>query len=84
MGLWHINTLDFGNVQHLKGSAAGITVLGLLLDGRFLPSRTGSCSASAACVVGFCGHDITPSFNTRLISPFLHTKAQAVARLELP
>ena len=22
--------------------------------------------------------------NTRLISPFLHTKAQAVARLELP
>ena len=39
MGLRHGNTLDFGNVQPLKFSAAGITVFGFVLDFRlFLPA----------------------------------------------
>ena len=38
MGFWHIDTLDFGNVQHFKFSAAGITPV--------VRIHTGACSRS--------------------------------------
>ena len=63
MGLGHFDTLDFGNIQHFKFSAAGIAVFGLVLYSGFLSSRTGSCTALTAYVVGFRGHSIPPSFN---------------------
>ena len=73
VGLWHFNTLDFGNIQHFKFSAAGIPVFGLVLDCGFLPSRTGSCTAAPACVIRFCGHPSSPPLITLLILPFSHT-----------
>jgi hypothetical protein len=66
VGLGHFNTLDFGIIQNLKRSATGIAVFGLVLYSGFFPSRTGSCAALTAYVVGFRGHSIPPSFN----SPF--------------
>ena len=62
MGLWHIDTLDFGNIQHRKSASARIAVLGFLPDSGFLPSRTGSRAAAPACVIGFCRHFFTSSF----------------------
>lgn len=73
MGLGHFNTLDFGNIQNLKRSAAGIAVFGLVLHSGFFSSRTGSCTALTAYVVGFRGHLLPPSLITLLISPFSHT-----------
>lgn len=60
MGLWHIDTLDFRNIQHFQSAPARIAVLGFLLDSRLFSSRTGSCAAAPACVVGFCRHFLTP------------------------
>ena len=60
MGLWHIDTLDFGNVQHFQSASARIAVLGFLLDGRLFSSRTGSRAPAPACVIGFCRHFLTP------------------------
>ena len=60
MGLWHIDTLDFGNVQHFQSAPARIAVLGFLLDRRLFSSRTGSRTAAPACVIRFCGHFLTP------------------------
>ena len=60
MGLWHIDTLDFGNIQHFQSAPARIAVLGFLPDSGFLPSRTGSRAAAPACVIGFCRHFLTP------------------------
>ena len=88
MGLWHIDTLDFGNVQHFQSASARIAVLGFLPDSGFLPSRTGSRAAAPACVIGFCRHFFTPFLEkqssrsrppliTLLISPFLHTRPRA-------
>lgn len=73
MGLGHFNTLDFGNIQNLKRSATGIAVFGLVLYSGFFPSRTGSCAALTAYVVGFRGHSIPPSLITLLNLPFSHT-----------
>src|SRR5699024_10844389 len=91
MGLWHIDTLDFGNVQYFQLSSARIAVLGFLLDGRLFSSRTGSRAAAPACVIGFCRHFLTPFLEkmsarsrppliTLLISPFSRTKPQAAVR----
>ena len=60
MGLWHIDTLDFGNIQNCESASARIAVLGFLPDSGFLPSRTGSRAAAPACVIGFCRHFLTP------------------------
>ena len=60
MGLWHIDTLDFGNVQHFQPASARIAILGFFLDRRLFSSRTGSRTAAPACVVGFCRHFLTP------------------------
>jgi hypothetical protein len=85
MRLRHIDTFDFGNIQHFKFPTAGITLFGFLLDSGFFSSRTGSRTASAACIIRFCWHCFTAfrsgSFITLLISPFLRTLPRAVARL---
>ena len=60
MGLWHIDTLDFGNIQHFQSASARIAVLGFLLDGSLFSSRTRSRAAAPACVIGFCRHFLTP------------------------
>jgi hypothetical protein len=59
VGLWHIDTLDFGNVQDFQSASAWITVFGFLLDGRLLSSRTGSRATAPTCVIGFCRHFFT-------------------------
>lgn len=60
MGLWHIDTLDFGNIQHCEAPPARIAILGFLPDSGFLPSRTGSRTTTPTCVIGFCRHFLTP------------------------
>ena len=60
MGLWHIDTLNFGNVQHFQPASARIAILGFFLDRRLFSSRTRSRTAAPACVVGFCRHFLTP------------------------
>ena len=88
MGLWHIDTLDFGNIQHFQSASARIAVLGFLLDGSLFSSRTRSRAAAPACVIGFCRHFLTPFLEkissrsrppliTLLISPFSHARPRA-------
>ena len=55
MGLWHIDTLDFGNVQHFQSASARIAVLGFLLDSRLFSSRTGSRAAAPPVLLDFVG-----------------------------
>ena len=83
MGSGHINTLDIRNIQNRQGSATGITILDFLLDSGFLPSGTGSCTATTACVIRFCRQSfhLLSDFGaiTLLISLFLRKRPRAVA-----
>ena len=55
MGLWHIDTLDFGNVKHFQFPSAWIAVLGFFPDSGFLPSRTGSRTPRPPVLLDFVG-----------------------------
>ena len=85
MWLWHIDTFDFGNIQHFKLPTAGITLLGFLLDRGFFRPAPGLAPPLPPVLFDFVGTFFTAfrsgSFITLLISPFLRTLPRAVARL---
>lgn len=85
MGLGHIHTAHIGNVQNLERSAAGVATFHFICECLFLASRTWSSTSLTARIIRFCRHSLTilsgRGLITHLISPFLHTKPRAVARL---